>query len=117
MKWDSVHLFKFLEERQNSTGLIMSYQLQKRGVVHLLEFVATGTAEVVSGRKILQRAAKMEKRPTLKKLLGSGSRIKSDRGFILTKLAAETSWPHKDVLQKFLILVETLLGTKFSWQF
>ena len=63
----------------------------------LLEFAVPEIAEVVSGRKNIQTAAKSVRRQTLRKQLGSGSLKRSASRVIPTKSAKQVSRSRRDI--------------------
>ena len=76
----------------------------KRVGADLLEFVVPENAEVVSGRKKFNTAAKNVGRQTLRKQLGSGSRkrtgaigVRQASRFIPTKSAKQTRRSRRDI--------------------
>ena len=66
----------------------------------LLEFAVPEVADVVTGRKNFQTAAKSVGRQTLRKQLGSGSRKKSATRVIPTKSAKQISRSRRDIFPK-----------------
>ena len=69
----------------------------KRVGADLLEFAVPEIAEVVGGRKNFKTAAKSERRHTLRKKLGSGSRKRTASKVIATKSAKQTSRWRRDI--------------------
>ena len=65
--------------------------------VDLLEFAVTEIAEVVSGRKNFQTAAKSMGRQTLRNQIGSGSRKITSNKVIPTKSAKQISRSRRDI--------------------
>ena len=68
----------------------------KRIGVDMLEFAVPEIAEVVSGRKNFEAAAKIVGKQTLKKQLGEGSRNKQKR-INPTKSTKQSSRPRRDI--------------------
>ena len=62
-----------------------------------LEFAAPEIAEIISGRKIFKTGAKSVGTTTLRKQLGSCSRIRTGSRFIPTKSAKQTKRPRRDI--------------------
>ena len=69
----------------------------KRGSADLLEFALPEIAEVVSGRKNFETAAKSVGKQTLKKQLGEGSRKRTASRNIPTKSTKQSSWSRRDI--------------------
>ena len=73
----------------------------KRVAADLLEFAVPEIAEVVSGRKKFETAAKSVGRQTLRKQLGSGSRKRSASRVLPTKSAKQISRSRRDISTNF----------------
>ena len=69
----------------------------KRVGADLLEFAVPETAEVVSGRKNFNTAAKSVGRQTLRKQLGEGSRKRTESRIIPTKSTKQSSRSRRDI--------------------
>ena len=85
----------------------------KRSGTDFLEFAVPEIAEVVSGRKIFETAAKSVGRQTLRKPLGSGSKETNASRVIATKSAKQNSRSRKDFFYKHFSLI---MSSNFRYQ-
>ena len=90
----------------------------KRVGADLLEFAVLEIAEVSSGRKKINTAAKSVGRQTLRKQLGSVSRNGSASKVFLTKSAKQISRSRRDIFTNvFHYSYRVIFGTNLLWQF
>ena len=98
---DTVHLHKFLEERQIQFCVKKIVPAAKRVGADLLEFAVPEIAEVVTGRKNFKTAAKSVGRQTLRKQLGEGShrqiRGRKQKKIIPSKTTKQSSQSRRNI--------------------
>ena len=108
-----MHLHQYLGELQFYFLRKYIVPATKRVGADLLEFAEPENAEVVSGRRNIETAAKSVGRQTLRKQLGSGSRKRRSSRVIPTKSAKQISRSRRDVFANiFHSSCRVVFGTK-----